>query len=129
MTAKAPRLVCAEPQLFSADVAASCAFYASRLGFSVRFLHGQPPFYGQVERGGARLNIRHIDAGRPVPSDPREPDLLAASIVVEGIEALFEEFSSKGVAFHSPLRTEMWGARTFIVADPDGNLVLFAGER
>ncbi|OCP36555.1 hypothetical protein BC360_04025 [Ensifer sp. LC163] len=26
-----------------------------------------------------------------------------------------------------PLRTEPWGARNFIVLDPDGNLILFAG--
>ena len=25
------------------------------------FLHGDPPFYGQVERDGARLNLRHAD--------------------------------------------------------------------
>lgn len=124
---RTPRLLCAEPQLFSADVARACTFYASRLGFSVRFLHGDPPFYGQVERDGARLNIRHVDGG-PVPPDTEEPDLLAASIVVDGVEALFQEFSAKGVAFHAPLRSEEWGARTFIVADPDGNLVLFAGE-
>ena len=32
-----------------------------------------------------------------------------------------------GVAFHQPLKTEPWGARTFVVRDPDGNLLLFAG--
>ena len=29
--------------------------------------------------------------------------------------------------FFQTLKTEPWGARTFIVRDPDGNLVLFAG--
>jgi hypothetical protein len=32
-----PRLVAAEPQLFVADVTASCAFYADKLGFSIVF--------------------------------------------------------------------------------------------
>jgi len=31
------------------------------------------------------------------------------------------------VRFHQELKTEPWGARTFIVKDPDGNLILFAG--
>jgi uncharacterized glyoxalase superfamily protein PhnB len=33
-----------------------------------------------------------------------------------------------GVRFHQTLRTEPWGARTFIVRDPEGNLILFAGR-
>ncbi|WP_407045994.1 VOC family protein [Mesorhizobium abyssinicae] len=31
-----------------------------------------------------------------------------------------------GARFHQTLRTEPWGARTFIVSDPDGNLICFA---
>jgi len=30
------------------------------------------------------------------------------------------------VDFAQTLRNEPWGARTFIVRDPDGNLILFA---
>jgi len=43
------------------------------------------------------------------------------------IEQLFLEFRSAGVTFIQTLRTEPWGARSFIVKDPDGNLLLFAG--
>jgi uncharacterized glyoxalase superfamily protein PhnB len=43
------------------------------------------------------------------------------------IKALFLEFQAAGVAFFQPLRKEPWGAHTFIVKDPDGNLLLFAG--
>jgi Histidinol dehydrogenase len=35
--------------------------------------------------------------------------------------------SSAGIAFFQTLRKEPWGAETFIVKDPDGNLLLFAG--
>ena len=34
---------------------------------------------------------------------------------------------SKGVAFFQKLKREPWGARNFIIRDPDGNLLLFAG--
>jgi hypothetical protein len=34
---------------------------------------------------------------------------------------------SAGVVFHQTLRKEPCGAKTFIVRDPDGNLLLFAG--
>ncbi|WP_425336060.1 VOC family protein [Sinorhizobium numidicum] len=33
-----------------------------------------------------------------------------------------------GVTFHQALRTEPWSARTFIVQDPDGNLIAFSGH-
>ncbi len=55
-------------------------------------------------------------------------DLLSATIIVAEIKLLFLEYQERGVIFHQALRTEPWGARTFIVADPDGNLIAFAGE-
>ena len=43
------------------------------------------------------------------------------------IEQLFREFQAAGVEFFQALRKEPWGASTFIVKDPDRNLLLFAG--
>jgi catechol 2,3-dioxygenase-like lactoylglutathione lyase family enzyme len=121
-------LALAEPQLFVSDIQASIEFYTRKLGFHVRFAHGDPPFYGQLFRDAARLNLRHVD--RPV-FDARsraEGDLLSATIVVDRLEALFLEYRASGVAFHQPISTQPWGARNFIVADPDGNLIAFAGD-
>jgi len=49
-------------------------------------------------------------------------------LTVDDAAALFREFEEAGLTFHQPMRTEPWGARTFIVADPDGNLLCFAGK-
>lgn len=123
-----PFLALAEPQLFVSDIEASCVFYVEKLGFEIGFVHGEPPFYGQVRRDGARLNLRHVD--RPVfDAELRAgEDLLSTTIIVAEIKSLFLEYQERGVIFHQALRTEPWGARTFIVADPDGNLIAFAGE-
>ncbi|MGD0506846.1 MAG: VOC family protein, partial [Terriglobales bacterium] len=43
------------------------------------------------------------------------------------IKLLFLEFQSAGVAFHQTLKKQPWGAKNFVVKDPDGNLLLFAG--
>lgn len=43
------------------------------------------------------------------------------------IKLLFLEFQSAGVVFRQKLKKQPWGARNFIVKDPDGNLLLFAG--
>ena len=104
-------------------------FYVGKLGFQVTLSYGEPPFYAQVARGGARLNLRHVSS--PVfASDfrARETDALAATITLADAKPLFLEFQDAGVPFHQSLRSEPWGARTFIVRDPDGNLIAFAGN-
>ncbi|MEO5756780.1 MAG: VOC family protein [Mesorhizobium sp.] len=124
--AKKPLLAFAEPQLFVRDIDAARDFYTQKLGFEIRFTHGEPPFYAQVVRDGARLNLRHVDT--PPFADMQGGDLLAATIVLDNIKALFLEYQTIGVPFHQTLRTEPWGARTFIVSDPDGNLLCFAAN-
>ncbi len=117
-------------QLFAADIRRSCDFFTEKLGFTVDFVYGDPPFYGQVSRDAVHIALRHVD--EPVfAGDIREREqLLSASIVVEQraeIEQLFSTFRASGVTFQQELKTEPWGARGFIVRDPDGNLLLFAG--
>jgi len=127
-TLSRPTLLAAEPQLFVADIGASCEFYTKKLGFTVAFIYGEPPFYGQVFRDGARLNLRCL----PEPAINQvlrdREHLLSASITLDDAKPLFLEFQTAGVVFHQVLKTEPWGARTFIVGDPDGNLILFAGR-
>jgi catechol 2,3-dioxygenase-like lactoylglutathione lyase family enzyme len=123
-------IVSAEPQLFVTDIKRSCEFFRGKLGFSLVFSYGKPPFYAQVGRDGARLNLRCVE--RPViESTVRDrEELLSASITVataEEIKLLYLEFQSAGVAFHQALKKQPWGARNFVVKDPDGNLLLFAG--
>ena len=127
---KNPILTSVSAQLFVADIQASCDFFINKLGFTSDFVYGDPPFYGQVTRDNARLTLRHVD--EPVfAGDIREREhLLSASITVataDEIEQLFLTYQAAGVPFHRTLRNEPWGATTFIVRDPDRNLILFAG--
>ena len=83
-----------------------------------------------MKRDKARLNLRLVC--EPVyAGDIREREqLLAASMTVDGaaeIKHLFLQYQVAGVDFFQPLKQEPWDARTFIVRDPDGNLLLFAG--
>ena len=127
---RAATILGAEPQLLARDIEASIAFYRDKLGFDLGFAYGEPPFYAQVVRGGGRLNLRLVGAGPVFDASfrAREPDVLAAAVTVDDIELLVLEFQRSGADFHQTLRREPWGARTFIVADPDGNLILFAGD-
>ena len=123
-------IVGAEPQLFVTDIQRSCEFFREKLGFSLVFTYGNPPYYAQVGRDVARLNLRCV-SGAVIESTVRDrEDLLSASMTVataDEIKLLFLEFKSAGVTFHQTLKKQPWGAKNFVVKDPDGNLLLFAG--
>jgi uncharacterized glyoxalase superfamily protein PhnB len=123
-------IVCAEPQLLVTDIERSCEFFQQKLGFSLVFSYGDPPYYAQVARDAARLNLRHVD-GPLIESMIRDREqLLSVSMTVataNEIKQLFLEFQRAGVNFLQTLKKQPWGARNFIVKDPDGNLLLFAG--
>lgn len=123
-------IVGAEPQLFVADIKRSCEFFSEKLGFSLVFSYGNPPYYAQVRRDAARLNLRRVE-GPVIEWAVRDrEELLSVSLTVaraDEIKLLFLEFQSAGVAFHQNLKKQPWGAKNFVIKDPDGNLLLFAG--
>jgi catechol 2,3-dioxygenase-like lactoylglutathione lyase family enzyme len=125
-----PVIVAAEPELFVVDIKTSCDFFTSKLGFTLVFTYGEPPFYAQVKRDDARLNLRCVD--RPViDAELRDrEELLSAALTVasaEEIKQLFLEIQAAGVTFFQTLKRQPWGAKNFIIKDIDGNLILFAG--
>lgn len=120
----------AEANLFVSDFRRARDFYVGSLGFRIVFEYGQPPYYGQFERDEAVLNLRLVC--EPVyAGDIREREtLLAASISVAAsakVDQLEARLRSSGVRIVQASRDEPWGARTLIIADPDGNLILFGG--
>jgi catechol 2,3-dioxygenase-like lactoylglutathione lyase family enzyme len=121
-------LSAAEPQLVVSDIAAAIEFFTKQLGFTVAFTYGDPPFYAQVFRDAARLNLRHLDTPALDAALRDREQLLSATVPLDDAEALFLEYQAAGVEIAQPLKSEPWGARTFIVRDPDGNLILFAGH-
>jgi catechol 2,3-dioxygenase-like lactoylglutathione lyase family enzyme len=130
LTPPLPFLNAIEPQLFVSDIQRSCDFYTGKLGFAVAFVYGDPPFYAQVFRDRARINLRLVCEPVFVGDIRKRENLLSASITVatvKEIKELFLSYQAAGVCFHQTLKKEPWGARTFVVSDPDENLILFAG--
>ena len=129
-TTSKPVISATAAELFVADLKASCDFFTQKLGFTVVFVYGEPPFYAQVKRDRGLLNLKHMDAPVIDPALRDRESLLSADMGLdthEEIKQLFLEFQAAGVTFFQTLRKEPWGAKTFIVKDPDGNLLLFAG--
>lgn len=122
------RLLQVEPQLFVTDLSRALAYYTQALGFELGFAYGEPAFYAQVRRDGVALNLRQVD--RPALDHGVDADLLSAAITVSNARDLFEQYRRAGVTFRQPLARQPWhaeGQGAFIVEDPDGNLLLFAG--
>jgi catechol 2,3-dioxygenase-like lactoylglutathione lyase family enzyme len=116
-------------QIFVADITASCRFYEDHLGFETVFVYGSPPFYAQIKRGGGLVNLRQLDTPAIDPQRRDHETLLSADFSIDDTESLtrlFLEFQGKATPFFQGLQREPWGALTFIVHDPDGNLLLFA---
>ena len=129
-TPSLPILSSIEAQLFVANIQQSCDFYTKKLGFTVEFVHGEPPFYAQVSRDRARLNLRLVPEPVFAGDIRKREGPLSATITVataSEINQLFLDYQAVGVLFHQVLKKEPWGARTFVVSDTDENLLLFAG--
>ncbi len=129
-TVAQPILNSVAAHLFVHNIDASCEFFQTRLGFAVDFVYGDPPFYAQVSRDNVKLALRHMDEPVFVADIRERENLVLASITVataKEIKQLYLTYQAAGVPFHQTLRKEPWGAKTFVVKDPDGNPILFAG--
>jgi catechol 2,3-dioxygenase-like lactoylglutathione lyase family enzyme len=111
------------------DLKLSTEFFTTKLGFKIDFIYGDPPFYGQVRRDNALLVMRYMDESFFARDIRLQEGLLSASITLasaDEIKQLYASYQAADVPFQQSLRNEPWQAKTFIVRDPDGNLILFA---
>jgi len=125
-----PILTSVAAHLYVRDLKASTDFFTTKLGFTIDFVYGDPPFYGQVSRDNARLALRWMEESFFAEDIRQREGLLSASITLgsaEEIKQLFLACQAAEVSLAQSLRNEPWQAKTFIVRDPDGNLILFAG--
>lgn len=112
----------------SGDVAASVGFF-STLGFVPRFQDdADAPRYAAVVRDSVELHLQwHEDAGSGVAGD--RP---VYRILVDDVDAVYEEFTARGVALAAAHATPWfrpadtaWGTREFHLRDPDRNGLQF----
>lgn len=125
-----PILTSVAAHLYVRDLKAATDYFTTKLGFTIDFVYGDPPFYGQVRRDNVLLALRWMDEAFFAQDIREREELLSASITlasVDEIKQLFLNYQAAGVSFAHPLKNEPWQAKTFTVKDPDGNLILFAG--
>ncbi len=105
------------------DVQASAAFYGGL--FEIEPAFTSPRFIAFALGGGVQLAL--WSDGRDVePGTPRTSEVcLNLQGGAEVIDATFSSWSDRGVAVIEPPHDDAFG-RTFVVADPDGNLIRVA---
>jgi len=104
------------------DLSRSVAFYRDSLGFAVGFMYGEPPMYAGVERGELLI---HLQAAAHTK---RQPGQGAFYAFVEDVDAMFEEFKTRGVDLPNAPKDYPYGMRDFFFFDPDGNQLSFGTQ-
>ena len=123
-------ITAAEPQLFVADIKCILRFFCGQARFRNRLHLWRTAVLcaGRARRGAHQPAMRRAAGDRSGLTGSRAIAFRFLTVATaEEIEALFLEFQAAGVTFFQTLKREPWGARDFIIKDPDGNLLLFAG--
>lgn len=120
-----PDLVFISPFFIVSDLRESVDFYVAKLGFEVQYItDGEEPYFAMLGRGQVSVMLKA--SGQPVPNHTRyEWAVWDAHISVSDPDALFAEFTSKGVNFNLPIDNNTDNIRGFSVTDPNGYRLFF----
>lgn len=101
----------------------STAYYIEQLGFE---LVAEPPGWAFIKREAFMLMLGECPDA--VPPKELGDHTYFAYINVSNAESLFDEFSSKSVAFRKQLTNEPWGMKEFAIESIDGHVTMFGGD-
>ena len=116
----------ARPLFRVRDVAASIAYYESKLGFAKAWVHGDPTLIiAQVGRDGCDI----ILDSSSVLSKPGTTSALSLS--VNNLGTLDRELKDRGATITAPPFSTVWQRNVyqFDVIDLDGNMLMFWGDK
>lgn len=103
------------------DLERSTAYYRDVLGFEVYDMGD--PGWRMFSRDG--VAIMAGECPQDMPAAETGSHSYFAYLIVEGIDALFEEVAAKGGDFIKPLCSEPWGMREFGLRTVDGHRIMF----
>ncbi|MBB2924421.1 VOC family protein [Cellulomonas cellasea] len=115
------------PNLRVPDVGATADFYAGFLGLTHEDLglgwvtRYVAPSADDGSTAGAEIQV--------VTGDAAAPQDAVASVLVDDVDAAYDEARARGYEIVHPLTTEAWGVRRFFVRAPDGNVLNVAAHR
>lgn len=122
MRAETVHLITIQPILAVRDVVATTTYYRDVLAFPDVWLWGAPPVHGGANQDGVALQFS-LDPPLAETAEGRQ-----IWIRVRDVRATFALHQERGAEIVSPLEPKPWGVSEYIVRDPDGYLLRFAGS-
>jgi catechol 2,3-dioxygenase-like lactoylglutathione lyase family enzyme len=124
----ATNLAAIRPSFIVRDLQAAIDFYCDRLGFQLDFQGPDGgPFWAGVSRDGIGIMLKAVAPDvLPTPHHTRHAWGPADALIYSmDPDALFDEFSRRGVSFVKPLSFVEEGLWGFAITDADGYLLTF----
>jgi catechol 2,3-dioxygenase-like lactoylglutathione lyase family enzyme len=124
-----PKLTEAIPSFVVEDVVKTAEYYRDSLGFEILgYFWEDPPVFAIVRRDSAEFHFGKVDEGKEmkVNTDIRRGIGHDAYILTNDIQALFEEFSEKGVDIVEGPIKRVYNCIEVIVRDCNGFQLIFA---
>lgn len=116
-----------QPVLPVPDVPAAAAWFCRVLGFSVDFLHGEPPFYGRVKLGDRSWGdpvFIHLQG----TSEAMHPTGETRLHVGNDIDGLHGHVLAEGAEVLEPPTDQPWGLREFVLVAPGGHRLVLGAK-
>src|SRR5258705_13461549 len=109
------------PLLHISDPSVAESFYCNQLGFTKSFSYSPfgetGPYYIGIIRDGIRVHLSSF-SGDGITGN-------AVILIVENVDALYDEFILKGMKIDMPPTDQSWGNREMYIADADNNSIRF----
>ncbi len=119
------------PYFLVDDVVTSANFYRDKLGFHYDRFFGEPPAFCMVRRSGVVIMLScfpRTQVMRPNHLADSEGEAWDAYVWVDDADALFEEFTAKGVKITRSICDQPYGCRDFDVEDCNGYRLCFGHD-
>ncbi|MBP0002536.1 MAG: bleomycin resistance family protein [Cyanobacteria bacterium SBC] len=107
------------PILNVKDIANSISYYVSVLGFKKDWDWGDPPTFASVSRDDIGIFLCQGSQGQSG---------MWISIFVDDVDALYEEYKTKGAVIRQAPTNFPWGMREMNIEDPDGHRLRIGSE-
>lgn len=113
------------PILLVSDLGASFAYWRDKVGFEGE-VHGEPPDFAIMRRGGAHIMLAAISSGKQIIPNWRLREKTSnAYIWVDDARALYEELQARGAIIDWELYEAPYGVLEFGIQDLDDQDIAF----
>jgi predicted enzyme related to lactoylglutathione lyase len=115
------------PYFLVADLVATAGYYRDKLGFHYDRFWGDPPAFCMVKRGGIIIMLSQVAGARMNPNRLAAPneEPWDAYVWIDDADALFREYTAKGVKIARAICDQPYLMRDFDIEDCNGYRLCF----